>query len=112
MKHLNANKASHTHYVELKLQALLFFFLLLSLSFPFSFLGFLLFLTSPDSAPDAAGESSAGRFFGSIDFRRVFARSSAIFSASLLLTPLLSACCWVSGVFRNHGLGVGIPSLI
>lgn len=56
---------------------------------PFCFL-FLFTCASLPDPPDAA-DSSAGRFLLSTDLSSALARSSAIFSASLLLIDLLSA---------------------
>ena len=80
----------------------------LLLPLPFCFL--LAFFPSPEDAAEAFA-SSAPLFFPeppSNDLSRAFARSSAIFSASLLLSALLSDCTVVSmcslGLLWNYQL--------
>lgn len=67
----------------------------LLLPLPFCFFFFLSCWPSEDPLAGDAGASSAGRFLSN-DLRRALARSSAIFSASLLLNVLLSDCDVIS----------------
>jgi hypothetical protein len=58
----------------------------------FCFFLLLSFSSAAELTCDGTGDSSAGRLRFSTDLSSAFARSSAIFSASLLLIVLLSDC--------------------
>lgn len=66
------------------------YFLPLDFDLCFCFCFFLPFGSSLVDAGEGTGDSSAGRFLFSTDLSKALARSSAIFSASLLLMVLLS----------------------
>lgn len=66
------------------------YFLPLDFDLCFCFCFFLPFGSSLVDTGEGTGDSSAGRFLFSTDLSKALARSSAIFSASLLLMVLLS----------------------